>query len=222
MKTSTRRRTASAWALGALLAAGSVSGCTTQAVADEHSGEVSASEMASAGYEELATRLLAGILDSSYGPTLASFDGRTVPAPGSVSALQTSSTTDYAAWDVDARAERQQDPTERAAAIGQVVPLSDAALAEVASLIERCRSLEEQAAPGFSDVDIVTATVETAGVEATVADTTGDRLVKITSHLTEHYRSGVVSEAYDDTYVTFDATTGEVLGIRPATDSGTW
>lgn len=179
--------------------------------------QFSASELQSSGFEFEANKLIAEIRDSSFGPTVV-LDSSA--ATGSVDevAFEAGTLAFDASKDVDRRIERTESPGKRGQEIAKDVALSRSGERAVANLITEYRAIEERATGGYSDVDIIASTVEPVNAIATHDAKSNKVLVSVTSYITEQYRSGVLSEAYETTNVIFDADSGEVLTVRPVTE----
>ncbi|WP_062205137.1 hypothetical protein [Demequina salsinemoris] len=181
-----------------------------QASSDPDPQDLSADQIASLGYEETATELLAGVWDSSYGPTVVALGGDVAPAPGS-SDGDVTLVADHSGIDVDSRFERTSAAPDRAAAIAEAIPMTATGRAAVASLIADQRAIEHEATAASSGADIVALTVAPTAVTGHLTDTVGHHWVEVTLNVTEEYRDGVVSEGVETAIVVFDHDSHEVI-----------
>ncbi|WP_084125008.1 hypothetical protein [Demequina sp. NBRC 110054] len=167
-------------------------------------------QIASRGYDVAAAELLAGVWDSSYGPTVVTVDDVVSLAPGSTDGDVTL-VADHSGIDVDARTERTATAAERSDVIADAIPMTATGRAAVTSLISELRAVEEEATAASSSADMVAITVEPTAVEGHLTDTVGDYWVQVSLYVTEEYRDGVVSEGVETAIVVFDPDTHAVV-----------
>ncbi len=177
---------------------------------DADSQNLSATQLAELGYEDAAVRLIAGVWDSSFGPTVVDIDGKVEPAPGSSDADITLA-ADHSAVDVDARTERTSEAHERTTVIAKTVPMTGTGRISVSSLISAQRAIAERATAESAEGDIVAMTVEPKSIEGRLSDSESGHWVEVTLAVTEEYRSGVVSEGEETAIVVFDPDSHEVI-----------
>ncbi len=171
---------------------------------------LTAEQIASRGYDVAAAELLAGVWDSSYGPTVVTVDDVVSLAPGSTDGDVTL-VADHSGIDVDARAERTATAAERSDVIADAIPMTAPGRAAVTSLISELRAIEEEATAASSSGDIVAITVEPTAVEGHLTDTVGHYWVQVSLYVTEEYRDGVVSEGVETAIVVFEPDTHAVV-----------